>query len=67
MLYANGNITDTGYEAMRMDMIGYNKRNVLLNPMPVKKNAVASRGAPSPGKVRNLDSPRACGVAERRT
>ena len=28
---------------------------------------VTSRGAPSPGKVRNLDSPRACGVAERRT
>ena len=27
---------------------------------------VASRGAPSPGKVRNLDSPRACGVAELR-
>ena len=28
---------------------------------------MTSRGAPSPGKVRNLDSPRACGVAERRT
>ena len=28
---------------------------------------VTSRGAPSPGKVRNLDSPRACGVAKRRT
>ena len=28
---------------------------------------MSSRGAPSPGKVRNLGSPRACGVAELRT